>query len=205
MANKKSNKAQDPSSKPAVAARSASSRWAYIVAGIVAYVVGVTIALGALLPDSSDSAVDNATAPATVDLTTDEVAQAQNLVIANPVDQSARMVRGRELVENGDLGGALDEYMAVLEDGPHAEALAFVGWITYASGEPTLAEQILGESLKVDPHSLTAIWFLANVKYHGTEDTAGALPLLERVLRRPDAEPDMIEAARDMLNSAGSS
>ena len=205
MANKESNNAQDRSSRPAVAAKSASSRWAYIAAGIVAYVVGVTIAIGALLPDSSGSADANAAAPAAADLTTDEVAQLQDFVIANPEDESARMERGRELVEDGDLSGALDEYLAVLEDGPHAEALAFVGWITYASGEPVLAEQILDESLKVDPHSLTAIWFLANVKFHGTEDTAGAIPLLERVLARADTEPDMIEAAREMLSSAGGS
>lgn len=112
------------------------------------------------------------------------------------------MARGRRLLEAGDLSAALDEYLAVLEEGPDAEAMAFVGWITYASGETALAEQILEESLTIDPQSLTATWFLANIKYYGTQDVAGAIPLLEQVLTRTDAEADMIEAARAMLAEA---
>lgn len=151
-----------------------------------------------LLSDSSDSAARQSG----TDLSQNELGQLDDFLADHPQDEPTRMARGRRLLEAGDLSAALDEYLAVLEEGPDAEAMAFVGWITYASGETALAEQILEESLTIDPQSLTATWFLANIKYYGTQDVAGAIPLLEQVLTRTDAEADMIEAARAMLAEA---
>jgi cytochrome c-type biogenesis protein CcmH/NrfG len=181
------------------AATPSRRRKVFIVGGLAVGVIALAIAAFAI-NDSSASTTDAAGAA----LTDDELSQLDSLLGDLP-DQPSRLERGRQLMEAGDYAAALDQYLAVLDDGPNAEALAFVGWITHVSGDPALAQHLLEQSLVLEPGDLTATWFLANVKFYGTEDVAGAVPLLEQVVGRADAEPDMIAAAEAMLAVAGDS
>ena len=162
---------------------------------------GHMIAGIAILNDDSSGSTEQIAGAA---LSDDELAQLDSFLpdLPDPPDQPARLELGRQLIDAGDYDGAMDQYLAVLEEGPNAEALAFVGFITNASGDPALAQHLLEQSLAIDPDYLTATWFLANVKFFGAGDVAGAVPLLEQIVARTDAEPDMVEGARRMLAAA---
>lgn len=189
----------DGASSGPAAARGPGRRRAFMVGGVAVGTVALVVAAFAVFGKDASGPPAQAEGAA---LTDEELIQLDSLLAELPDDQSARSDRARQLMAAGDYDGAMAQYLAVLDDGPDAEALAAIGWITYDSGDPALAQHLLEQSLVVDPDYLTAIWFLANVKFFGTEDVAGAVSLLEQVVGRADAEPDMIEAAREMLATA---
>jgi cytochrome c-type biogenesis protein CcmH/NrfG len=124
-------------------------------------------------------------------------AELEVVVAENPEIVPMRLALARRYVEDGDFSQALDHYMTVLEDGPHPEALAYVGWMTYLSGEPETAETFLVRSLEEDPTFELAMWFLANVRVDGLDDPNGALPLLDE-LEASDLPDDLATAVADL-------
>lgn len=87
-----------------------------------------------------------------------------------------RLQLAHRFFEQQDLDPALEHHLAVLDREPHPEALSRVGWITFLSGEPQLAEQLLEESLDRELDDPVALWFLANVRLYGARrpDRRGA-------------------------------
>jgi tetratricopeptide (TPR) repeat protein len=187
---------EDGAGSPGAAATTRSWRRALLVGGVGAGVIALVIAAVAILNRDSSASTAQAAGAA---LSADELSQLDSLLTELPDDLPTSLERGRALMAAGDYDNAMDQYLAVLDEGPNAEALAFIGWITFDSGDPDLAQHLLEQSLVVDPDYLTATWFLANVKYYGTQDVAAALPLLQQVIERADAEPDMVQAAEEML------
>ena len=131
---------------------------------------------------------------------TDEELEA--VVAANPGVVGMRLALARRYVEGGRFSEALAHYQVILDEAPHPEALAYVGWLSYLSDEPELAARYLERSLEMAPDFRLAQWFLANVRYTGLGDPAGARPLLEAVRDDPAVPTDVREAAADMLDAA---
>jgi cytochrome c-type biogenesis protein CcmH/NrfG len=144
---------------------------------------------------ASDVAVDLST------ITTDEM---EEVVAANPDIFAMRLALARRYVEAGDFGSALPHYMYVLERETNAEALTYVGWMTYASGDVDTGVTLLERSLEVLPGDALTQWFLANALYFGTGDTAAALPLLQAVLDTGDAPSEIVAEAERMMAEASS-
>ena len=108
-------------------------------------------------------------------------------------------------MEAGDVSRALEHYRYVLEREEDPEALMYVGWMMYASGEPATGASLLERSLSIAPDDPLAEWFLANVLLFGLEDPEAAIPLLESVIESGAAPADVIAAAERMLEEARSS
>ena len=139
-----------------------------------------------------------------VDLSTVTTDEMEAVVAANPDVVPMRLALARRYVEAGDFSTALPHYMYVLDRGPNAEALMYVGWMTYLSGDAATGEALLVRSLDMVPDVVLAQWFLANVRYTGLGDTAGALPLLQQVVDSGEAPPDVVDEAQTMIDQAAS-
>lgn len=191
----------DPTSSGTDPAAGRGRRRALLLAAAFISVVVLVIAGIAIRSNGSSPSTSQA---AGATLSDDELTELDSLLpdLPDAPDQPERLQLGRQLLDAGDYEGAMEQYLAVLDEGPNAEALAFVGFITNSSGDPALAQHLLEQSLALDPEYLTAMWFLANVKFFGAGDVAGAVPLLEQIVARTDAEPDMVDGARRMLAAA---
>jgi tetratricopeptide (TPR) repeat protein len=137
-----------------------------------------------------------------VDLATVTNEEMEAVVAANPEVVPMRMALARRYVEDGDFSSALGHYMYVLEREENPEALMYVGWMTFVSGDPATGAAFIEQSLDVAPGDPVAQWFLANVYLYGLEDAAAAIPLLESVIDSGLAPPDVVEAAENMLSEA---
>lgn len=155
---------------------------------MVAGIIGIGVALGdAVLPRPAGGFVTGIEVggPPLDDPQVD-IERLEAAVEAYPDLTPMRLQLAHRYFEQQNLDAALDHYLEVLDREPHPGALSRVGWITFLSGEPELAVQLLEESLARQPDDPVATWFLANVRLHGLGDPAGAVPLLEDLLARDD-------------------
>lgn len=141
-------------------------------------------------------------ADTSLDLSTVTNEEMEEVVAANPDIFPMRLALARRYVEAGDFGSALPHYMYVLERETNAEALTYVGWMTYASGDVATGISLLERSLEVLPGDPLAQWFLANALYFGTGDTAAAIPLLQAVIETDAAPPEIVAEAERMIAEA---
>lgn len=171
-----------------------------IVVGLAAFAVAATAAVVGLAsavdsdPTAADAGVDLS------DVTSEELEQ---VVAANPDVVPMRLALARRYVEAGDFSSALPHYFYILERGPNAEALMYLGWMTYLSDDAATGAALLERSLELEPGDLLAQWFLANVRYYGLDDPAGAIPLLEAVIASGEAPADIAAEAQRMIDEAG--
>ncbi len=101
--------------------------------------------------------------------------------------------------EAGEFDDALPHYMTVLEQDPdNAEALANVGWMTHLSGRPDVGVAFVERAIAAAPDHAQAYWFLANIRFHGLDDPAGAVEPLERLLTY-EGLPDEIRTQAEAL------
>jgi cytochrome c-type biogenesis protein CcmH/NrfG len=136
---------------------------------------------------------------ASLDLSTVTNEEMETVVAANPDIFAMRLALARRYVEAGEFSNALGHYMYVLERETDPEALMYVGWMTYLSGDATTGAGLLEESLAIRPDHPLAQWFLANVLFHGTEDPQNAEPLLQAVIDSETAPAEIVEEAQRML------
>ncbi len=172
--------------------------------GAAIVVAGVVVALeprpeggfatGGIVTGAADDAPRDLAA-----VTNDEM---EAVVAANPEVTGMRMALARRYLDDGELSKALDHLLVVLEQQPTAEALAYVGWITYLGGEPDLGVRYLERSLDADPDRPEALWFLALAQLETGADPAGTVVLLERLLDNPDLRGDEREMVAQTLEQA---
>ncbi len=124
------------------------------------------------------------------------------VVAANPEVTGMRMALARRYLDDGELSKALDHLLVVLDQQPTAEALAYVGWITYLGGEADLGIRYLERSLDTDPDRPEALWFLSLARLETGADPAEAVVLLERLLDNPDLQGDEREMVAQTLEQA---
>jgi len=140
----------------------------------------------------------------TLDLATVSNEEMEQVVAANPDVIPMRLALARRYVEEGDFSSALPHYFAVLErDERNPEALMYLGWMTYLSGDAATGVGLLEQALAVAPDDVLAMWLLANARYYGLDDRAGAVPLLEAVLASGQAPPEIVAEAEQMIAEAG--
>jgi cytochrome c-type biogenesis protein CcmH/NrfG len=143
--------------------------------------------------------------PTTLDLSTVSTEEMEAVVAANPDIIPMRLALARRYVEAGDFSSALPHYFEVLErDERNPEALMYMGWMTYLSGDAATGVALIEQSLEAAPGDVLAMWLLANARYYGLDDEAGAVPLLEAVLASGQAPQEIIDAAEQMIAEAGS-
>jgi len=140
-----------------------------------------------------------------VDLSRITNEELEAVVAANPDVIGMRLALALRYVEAGDFSAALPHYFEVLErESQQPEALMYLGWMTYLSGDAVTGASLLDRSLAAAPDNLLAMWFLANARLYGLDDPEGAIPLLEAVIASPDTPPEVVADAEAMLAEARS-
>lgn len=125
------------------------------------------------------------------------------VVAENPENVPMRRALARRYFFAGTFDKAFDHYMTVLSIQLDAEALANVGWITYVgSDEVDTALGLVERSLAIEPDNPMAYWFLANIRFHGLDDAAGAIEPLEQFLAYPDVPQELRSEAETLLEMA---
>jgi hypothetical protein len=81
-------------------------------------------------------------------------------------------------------------------------ALANVGWMTYQSGVAEVAASFVERSLEIQPDGGVAYWYLANIRFYGLDDPAGAIEPLQNLLRYDNLPEELRTAAGDLLQDA---
>ena len=186
-----------------------SRRRLFIGAGgfiAVAAVVTVTLVL-AVEPRPEGGYVTGGVAAdvgreAPVDLSSITNEEMEQVVAANPEILPMRLALARRYVEAGDFSTALPHYMFVLDRETNPEALMYVGWMTYVSGDAATGAALLRESLEILPGDTLAQWFLANALYDGTGEIEEAVMLLEAVIDSGQAPDEIVAEAQRMLDEA---
>lgn len=175
-----------------------------VVVGIAAFVTVAAIAITGLVAAVQPRPDDLAAGPSgTVDLSTVSNEEMEAVVAANPDVVPMRLALARRYLEGGDFSSALPHYLYILERESNPEALMYLGWMTYLSGDAATGARLVEESLAVAPGDPLASWFLANIRFTGLGDAAGAVPLLRTVLASGEAPPDIIAEAERMIAEAG--
>ena len=170
-----------------------------IAIGLAVFAIGATAAVVGLT-NAVDS--DPSGTTAAFDLSSVTNQELEGVVAANPDVVPMRLALARRYVEAGEFSSALPHYMYILERGPNAEALMYVGWMTYLSDDAATGTLLLERSLELDPDDVLAKWFLANIRYYGLADATAAIPLLEAVIASGQAPPDIVAEAERMITEA---
>ncbi|MEK7251988.1 MAG: hypothetical protein AAB198_01860 [Actinomycetota bacterium] len=189
---------------PPVAGRS-PRRVAVAVAGFS--VIAALIVFGlvkAIQPRPEGGFATGGRDTSSVDLSTISNEEMEAVVAANPDVISMRLALARRYVEAGDFSSALPHYFEVLErEERNPEALMYMGWMTYLSGDAATGVALIEQSLEAAPGDMLATWLLANAIYHGLDDRMRAVPLLEAVLASGEAPPEIVSQAEQMIAEAG--
>ncbi len=125
--------------------------------------------------------------------------QMEVVVAENPDIAPMRLALADRYFAEGDFSNALNHYLYVLEtlEVKDPSALANVGWMTYLSGVPDVAASFVEESLEIQPDGGIAFWYIANIRFLGLGDAAGAKSPLEQLLGYENLPDEIrIEAER---------
>jgi tetratricopeptide (TPR) repeat protein len=126
--------------------------------------------------------------------------QMEAVVAENPGIPGMRLALADRYFAAGEFSDALTHYMYVLQtlEVKDPTALANVGWMTYLSNEPDVAESFVEESLEVQPDGGIAFWYLANIRFFGLGDAAGAAEPLQQLLAY-DNLPEQLRTEAEAL------
>jgi hypothetical protein len=126
------------------------------------------------------------------------------VVAQNPDITSMRLALAERYFVDGDFPDALQHYMYVLDTQGIKDptALANVGWMTYLSDVPEVAESFVEESLAIEPDGGIAFWYLASIRFYGLNDPAGAVAPLESLLEYEEVPDEIRTAAEELLADA---
>lgn len=188
-----------PAADPGAAGRSRRR----VLLGVAIFVVAaaaVVAGLVAAIEPRTDPTV-TADTGATVDLAAVSNEEMEAVVAANPDVVPMRLALARRYVEAGDFSAALPHYLYILERETNPEALTYVGWMTYVSGDAVTGTRLLEQALVVAPGDPLASWFLGNVRF-AAGDMTGAVPLLQTVIDSGQAPADIVAEARRMIEEA---
>ncbi len=138
-----------------------------------------------------------------LDLATVSNEEMEEVVADNPEIVGMRLALAGRYFEAGEFDKALPHYMTVLEqDEDNPEALSSVGWMTYLSGRPDVAETFVVRALAVAPEYAQAYWFLGNIRLLGLDDPAGAVEPLEALLEFETIPDEIRDQAEQLLAEA---
>jgi len=110
-----------------------------------------------------------------------------------------RLALAGRYFNEGDFSAALEHYLIVLEEEQNPEALANLGWMTYLSGDVDTGLALVERSLGVTIELPQAHWYLANIRYWGLSDAAGAVGPLETLLAFESIPDEVRDEASQLL------
>ncbi len=173
---------------------------AVLIVGALALTVGVVMTVqdrtqGDLI---TGGVADPSNSPRDLSTVTEE--ELEGIVAENPDIVGMRMALAGRYFDKGEFSDALRHYMEVLAREQHPEALANVGWMTYLSDEVDTGLLFVERSLEVTPDLPQAYWYLANIRYWGMDDPAGAVAPLETLLEFEAIPDDVRTLATDLLS-----
>ncbi len=117
-----------------------------------------------------------------VDLSSITAEEMETVVAQNPDIPGMRVALAQRYLENGNLDKGLEHYTIALEQQPDDPPTnAWVGWLTFLSGDMVSAEPYVVRALDLEPDYPQAYWFLANIRFE-RGDLIGAISPLERLL-----------------------
>jgi tetratricopeptide (TPR) repeat protein len=171
---------------------------AAVLAFGVVQAVGDSAAEGVALEVVSGSGVN-------LDNVTNE--QMEEVVAQNPDIAPMRLALADRYFADGEFSSALNHYMYVLDtlEVQDASALANVGWMTHLSGASDIAVSFVERSLEVQPDGGVAFWYLANIRFRGLGDAAGAIEPLQKLLEYDNLPADLRSEAEDLLTEVEAS
>lgn len=161
--------------------------------------LAVTVVLATTTDRSDSDATAGIVDAPPIDLDTVTVEQLEDVVAANPEIIGMRLALAQTLMETDDVQRAVYHFGQILERERHPEALAWLGFVSFQVNEPTTAENYLEEALERQPNYPQAAWWLANVRFFGLDDPAGAVAPLEALLVFEAVPADIRDAAVAML------
>jgi len=183
-------------------ARRRSQRRLAGAAVLVAGIVGITIFVVSSADRSDSDATAGIVDAPPIDLANVTLEQLEDVVARNPDVIGMRLALAKELIAADDVQGAVKHFGQVLERERHPEALAWLGFISFQVNEPETAESYLVEAIELQPNYPQAQWWLANVRYVGLGDAAGAIAPLEALLVFDNLSEDVRDAAVELLAQA---
>lgn len=172
-----------------------------VAAAVLAF--GVTQAVG-----GGEAAVEGVAADVLAGggVSLDEITNEEMEVVVaeNPDIAPMRLALADRYYSEGDFGNALTHYMYVLEtlNVQDPSALANVGWMSYLSGVPEVGASFVEQSIEVQPDAGIAFWYLANIRFTGLNDPAGAIEPLEKLLAYDNLPDDLKTEAESLLVEA---
>ena len=138
-----------------------------------------------------------------VDLSSVSNEEMEAVVAANPGIIGMRLALAERYVQDGDHPGALAHYLVVLDQDPdRPEALAMVGWLSFLSAEPALAESFMRRGREGGPSDPEARGVVGDGGAGGG-DGAGASEAIG-LLRAFDRSPEVKAAAEQLLGEVSS-
>jgi len=172
-----------------------------VAAAVLAF--GVTQAVGSGEPAVEGVAADVLAAEG-VNLDDISNEDMEVVVAENPDIAPMRLALADRYFREGDFGSALTHYMYVLEtlNVRDPSALANVGWMSYLSGVPDVGASFVEQSIEAQPDAGIAFWYLANIRFAGLSDPAGAIDPLEKLLAYENLPDDLKAEAESLLAEA---
>lgn len=127
--------------------------------------------------------------------------QMEEVVAQNPDIAPMRLALADRYFADGDFSSALNHYMYVLDtlDVQDPAALANVGWMTHLSGASDVGVTFVERSLELQPDAGIAFWYLANIRFRGLGDAAGAIEPLNSLLEYDNLPTELRTAAEGLL------
>jgi tetratricopeptide (TPR) repeat protein len=170
-----------------------------IVAAALAF--GVVQAVG---DTAAEGVASEVVAGGGVDLDNVTNEQMEEVVAQNPDIAPMRLALADRYFADGDFSKALNHYMYVLDtlDVQDASALANVGWMTHLSGASEVGVSFVERSLELQPDAGIAFWYLANIRFYGLGDAAGAVEPLQRLLEYDNLPEELRTEAQRVLAEA---
>ena len=181
----------------ALTLRLARRRRMYTGAGLL--VVGA-VAIGATLLFTADGGGGGGIVDAPpIDFAAISTDRLEEVVAVNPDVVPMRMLLAQMLMDEEDVVRAAFHFGEILKREDNAEAMAWIGWISFLAGEHETAEGFLEDALSLVPNYPQAQWWLANVRFLGLGDPVGAVDPLESLLASAGVPDNIRGLAETML------
>ncbi|MEN8234670.1 MAG: tetratricopeptide repeat protein [Actinomycetota bacterium] len=139
-----------------------------------------------------------------VDMGSISLEEMEAVVAQNPDIVGMRIALAQRYLDEGILDKGLEHYTIALGQQPDDPILnAWVGWLTFLSGDPDTAEPHVVQALVLESDYPQAHWFLANIRFE-QGDMDGVIEPLETLLGYEDLPPDIKADVEAMLEEARS-
>jgi cytochrome c-type biogenesis protein CcmH/NrfF len=170
-----------------------------LVVGAVALTVAVVVTVRDRAPgDLITGGIANQEETRDLTLVTNEEMEA--VVEANPDVVPMRLALAGRYFDEGNFSDAVRHYLEVLDREQHPEALANVGWMAYLNGEIDTGMAFVERSLSITDAIPQAHWYIANIRFRGLQDAAGAVAPLETLLAFESIPNEVRDAANSLLD-----